>query len=117
MILFLFENNKLISKDNTSSCRVFNENTSSSIFTSNTTNGSAQIITLKTLDIVNIETVTIAPPQSYWAMPLNAMKARDMSPAMTSAMGVPAIILGMRQVSRRSRTPAMSSNASRKPRL
>ena len=46
-----------------------------------------------------------------------AMKASDISPAMISAMGVPMSALGTRQVSSRSRMPAMRMSASMKPRL
>lgn len=54
---------------------------------------------------------------SQWPIPLKPMNASDISPAMTKAMGVPAMALGRRQVSSRSRIPAMSSRASVKPTL
>lgn len=53
----------------------------------------------------------------HWPMPLKPMNARDISPAIISAMGVPAMTLGSRQVSRRSRMAAISSSARVKPTL
>lgn len=55
--------------------------------------------------------------RSHWPMPLKPMKASDISPAIISATGVPVMTLGRRQVSRRSRMPAISSRAKVKPTL
>ena len=68
------------------------------------------ILTLETVEECNAFFHDICTIQE-----MKAMKERDMIPAMMSAMGVPAMALGTRQVSRRSRTPAMSRRASRKP--
>ena len=74
---------------------------------------------LRMLRAIRFAVKLSTPEQSFTIVPesLKAMKARDMRPAITSAMGVPAMVFGRRQVSRRSRTPAMSRSARRKPEL
>ena len=47
-------------------------------------------------------------------MPLNAMNARDISPAMIKPLGTPRMDLGIRVISKRSRMPAINTKASMK---